>query len=103
MAFDDTPSERRSIISGMRVRSADGKLLGYVALIGQEHLYVRRSPFVRHRDWKEAPLSAVGRVLQGAVILKEGTGPLAHADAMFHGEIPTQTLPLVLGPEPSHA
>ena len=100
MAFDDTPFERRSIISGMRVRASDGKLLGYVALIGQEHLYVRRSPFNRH--WKEVPLSAVGRVLQGAVILREGTGPLTKADATFHGEIPTQTHPLALVPGTSH-
>jgi hypothetical protein len=107
MTFEDTPSERRSLVSGMRVRAADGTLLGYVALIGQEHLYVRRSPFVRHTHWKEVPLSAIRRVFRGAVVLKEGTGPLTAADAAFHGEIPTQTLPLVLErerePEPSHA
>ncbi|WP_404368379.1 hypothetical protein ACIHQR_03880 [Corallococcus coralloides] len=96
MAFDDTPFERRSIIGGMRVRSADGKPLGYVAFIGQEHLYVRHSPFTRH--WKEVPLSAVGRVLRGAVVLREGTGPLVPADKLHHGEILTLTLPLALVP-----
>jgi hypothetical protein len=101
MALNDTPFERRSIISGMHVRSADGALLGYVALIGQEHVYVRRSPF--NRRWKEVPLSAIGRVLSGTLVLKEGTGPLADADKGFHGEITTQTFPLTLGPDASHA
>ncbi|CAM4393622.1 hypothetical protein G4177_18080 [Corallococcus sp. ZKHCc1 1396] len=100
MAFDDTPFERRSIISGMHVRASDGKLLGYVALIGQEHLYVRRSPF--NRRWKEVPLSAVKRVLQGDVLLRDDAGPLVDADAQFHGEIPTQTFPLALIPGTSH-
>jgi hypothetical protein len=100
MAFDDTPFERRSIIGGMRVRSADGKMLGYVAFIGQEHLYVRHSPFTRH--WKEVPLSAVGRVLPGAVVLREGTGPLVPADKQHHGEILSQTHPLALVPGATH-
>ncbi|WP_223639000.1 hypothetical protein [Corallococcus sp. EGB] len=101
MAFDDTPFERRSIVGGMRVRAPDGKFLGYVAFIGQEHLYVRHSPFSHH--WKEVPLSAVGRVLRGAVVLREGTGPLVAADKLHHGEILTQTHPLALVPGASHA
>ncbi|RKH57421.1 hypothetical protein [Corallococcus aberystwythensis] len=100
MAFDETPFERRSIIGGMRVCSADGKHLGYVAFIGQEHLYVRRSPFTR--NWKEVPLSAVGRVLRGAVVLREGTGPLVAADKQHHGEILSLTHPLALIPGASH-
>lgn len=102
MAFDDTLFERRSIIRGMHVRAADGTLLGYVALIGQEHLYVRSSPFISHRHWKEVPVSAVGGLLHGDVVLKEGTGPLAKADPSFHGEIPTQTLPFTLATEEPH-
>ncbi len=91
-----SPYERRSIIRGMRVRDGDGKKLGYVAHIGQEHLFVRRWPFSLH--WSAVPLSRVRRVTQGAVLL-EGRGPglLQPADKRLYGEIPTQTAPL---PEP---
>ena len=101
MAFDDTPFERRSIIGGMRVRAADGTMLGYVAFIGQGHLYVRGSPFTRH--WKEVPLEAVGRVLQGAVVLRADAGPLVPADRLHHGEILSLTHPLAFLPGTSHA
>lgn len=101
MAFDDTTLERRSIVGGMRVRSADGKFLGYVAFIGQEHLYVRHSPFSHH--WKEVALSDVGRVLRGSVVLRAGAGPLVAADKLHHGEILTLTHPLAQVPGASHA
>ena len=95
MAWPDSasPYERRSIIRGMRVHDEEGKKLGHVALIGQEHLYVRRWPFSLH--WAEVPLSRVRQVTRGAVVLEGRTlGPLVEADKALHGEIPTQTHPL---------
>lgn len=88
-----SPYERRSIIQGMRVLDGAGKKLGHVALIGQEHLYVRRWPFSLH--WSEVPLSRVRHVSRGAVEL-EGTsaGRRVEADKALRGEIPTQTYPL---------
>lgn len=100
MAFDDTPFERRSIIGGMRVRAADGTKLGYVAFIGQGHLYVRHSPFSRR--WREVPLDDVVRVLQGAVVLREGAS-LVPADRLHHGELLSMTHPLAFVPGASHA
>lgn len=88
-----SPYERRSIIRGMRVRDEDGKKLGHVALIGQEHLYVRRWPFSLH--WAEVPLSRVRHVSRGDVLLEgRAEGRRVEADRALHGEIPTQTHPL---------
>jgi hypothetical protein len=88
-----SPYERRSIIRGMRVRDGSGRKLGHVALIGEEHLFVRRWPFSRH--WFAVPRARVTRVTRGAVIL-EGVGAelLRPADPRLLGEIPTQTAPL---------
>ncbi|MBU8899709.1 hypothetical protein DRW03_24890 [Corallococcus sp. H22C18031201] len=98
MELEASPLERRSIVQGMRVRDEDGALLGYVAFIGQEHLYVRRWPF--SRQWGEVPLSAVRQVLAGAVRV-EGRGPavMTPAPPGLHGEIPTQTFPVTVGPD----
>ncbi|MFP2904980.1 hypothetical protein ACLESD_07980 [Pyxidicoccus sp. 3LFB2] len=88
-----SPFERRSIIQGMRVHDGGGKKLGHVALIGQEHLYVRRSPFSRH--WTEVPLARVRQVTRGAVLLEgQESGRQVAADRRLHGEIPTHTHPL---------
>ncbi|MCP3099802.1 hypothetical protein LZ198_13085 [Myxococcus sp. K15C18031901] len=89
-----SPYERRSIIRGMRVRDEDDTLLGYVAEIGDTHLYVRRWPFSRR--WGEVPLSRVRHVARGTVRV-EGRGGAAVAPRSLHGEVVTQTLPL---PEP---
>ena len=88
-----SPYERRSIIQGMRVRDEGGKKLGHVALIGQEHLYVRRWPFSLH--WTEVPLSRVRHVSRGEVLLEgRSAGRRVEADRALHGEIPTLTHPL---------
>jgi hypothetical protein len=52
--------ERRSIQSGMRVRTLEGQRLGRVLLIGREVLYVRPWRFSR-REFA-VPLSRVARV-----------------------------------------
>ncbi len=95
MAWPETasPYARRSIIQGMRVHDEAGTKLGHVALIGQEHLYVRRWPFSLH--WAEVPLSRVRQVTRGEVVLGgREAGRLVAADKALHGEIPTQTHPL---------
>ncbi|MFP2927024.1 hypothetical protein ACLESO_17845 [Pyxidicoccus sp. 3LG] len=88
-----SPYERRSIIQGMRVRTEDGTKLGYVALIGREHLYVRHWPFARW--WTQVPLSRVRHVARGAVLLEgRDTGRRVPAEREAHRELPTHTLPL---------
>ncbi|MCP3059241.1 hypothetical protein LXT21_10695 [Myxococcus sp. K38C18041901] len=94
MAWPETasPYERRSIIRGMRVRDEGGALLGYVAMLSDTHLYLRRWPF--SRKWGEVPMARVRHVSRGAVEL-EGRGLTEVAPHSPHGEITTQTLPLV--------
>ena len=94
MAWPETasPYERRSIIRGMRVRDEGGALLGFVARLSDTHLYVRRWPF--SRTWGEVSMSRVRHVSRGAVEL-EGRGHTEVAPRSLHGEITTQTLPLV--------
>ncbi|WP_426755378.1 hypothetical protein [Myxococcus sp. Y35] len=88
-----SPYERRSLTSGLRVRDESGAMLGYVALIGQEHFYARRWPFSRR--WTEYPLSRVRHVSRGAVLLEgQMPGRVVAADRGAHAEIPTQTMPL---------
>ncbi len=90
-----SPYERRSLTSGLRVRDESGAMLGYVALISQEHLYARRWPFSRH--WTEYPLSRVRHVSRDTVLLEgEAPGRVVPADKSAHAEIPTQTLPLAV-------
>ena len=101
MAWPDiaSPYERRSLTSGLRVRDESGAMLGYVALIGQEHLYARRWPFSRH--WTEYALSRVRHVSRDTVLLEGQTpGRVVTADKSAHAEIPTQTLPLAQRDEP---
>ncbi|MFP2960619.1 hypothetical protein ACLEPN_23055 [Myxococcus sp. 1LA] len=88
-----SPFERRSLTSGLRVRDESGAMLGYVALIGQEHLYARRWPF--SREWTEFPLSRVRHVSRDSVFLEgQSPGRVVAADRGAHQEIPTQTRPL---------
>jgi|GEM_PF-2008440 len=88
-----SPYERRSLTSGLRVRDESGAMLGYVALIGQESLYVRRWPFSRR--WTEYPLARVRHVSRGTVLLEgQSPGRVVAADTSAHQEVPTQTLPL---------
>ncbi|MCP3139687.1 hypothetical protein [Pyxidicoccus xibeiensis] len=88
-----SPFERRSIIQGMRVRAGDGTKLGYVAVVGEEHLYVRRWPFSRW--WAEVPMSRVRHVGRGAVLLEgQDAGRRVPAGRPEAGELPTYTLPL---------
>ncbi|MCE9670823.1 hypothetical protein LY474_23735 [Myxococcus stipitatus] len=94
MAWPDerSPYERRSIIRGMRVRDEDDTLLGYVAEVGDTFIYVRRWPFSRR--WGQVPLTGVRHVSRGTVRV-EGRGGVAMAPRSLHGEVVTQTLPLV--------
>ncbi|AKQ63152.1 hypothetical protein A176_000064 [Myxococcus hansupus] len=97
-----SPYERRSLTSGLRVRDESGAMLGYVALIGQEHLYARRWPFSRH--WTAYPLSRVRHVSRDTVLLEgEMPGHVVAADKSAHAEIPTQTLPLAVLDGTEHA
>ncbi|WP_342376785.1 hypothetical protein NVS55_36205 [Myxococcus stipitatus] len=100
MAWPETasPYERRSIVSGMRVRDGAGTFLGYVTRISGEHLYLRRWFLSRH--WGQVPLSRIRHVTRGVVEL-EGSGAVDVAPRSLHGEIATQTFPLV-EPEAAH-
>ncbi|WP_338863295.1 hypothetical protein [Myxococcus stipitatus] len=93
-----SPYERRSIVSGMRVRDEEGTFLGYVALVSGEHLYMRRWPFSRH--WGQVARARIRHVSPGVVEL-EGRGAVEVAPRSLHGEITTQTSPLV-EPEAAH-
>ena len=88
-----SPYERRSLTSGLRVRDESGAMLGYVALIGREHLFARRWPFSRR--WTAFPLTRVRHVSRDSVFLEgQAPGRVVVADKGAHAEIPTQTLPL---------
>lgn len=81
--------ERRSIQSGMRVRTLEGRRLGRVQLIGREVLYVR--PWRFSRKEFAVPLSRVARVTgRGVEVagspaeLCEPAGDRAEHDILTH-------------------
>ena len=93
MAWWDSPMERRSIQSGMRVQTQDGKRMGRVHLIGREVLYVRPRWFSR-REYA-VPLSRVSQVT-GRGVYVTGTQAELHestGDQLLH-DIPTRNHPL---------
>lgn len=90
---DGTRFERRSIQAGMRVVGSDGEVLGRVARVGQERLYVRKR-FSLH--WRAVPLSSVERIHLADVCLGRPASELAEpvTREMLEAEIPTYTHPL---------
>ena len=99
MAWWDSPMERRSIQSGMRVLTQDGARLGRVLLIGREVLYVR--PWRLSRREFAVPLSRITRVT-GRGVYVMGTSAELHepaGDRLLH-DIPTHNHPLA---EPASA
>ncbi|ADO68906.1 PRC-barrel domain-containing protein [Stigmatella aurantiaca] len=101
MAWTDSPLERRSIQSGMRVQTEDGSRLGKVRLIGREVLYVRPWRFSR-REYT-VPLDRVTRVTGRGVFVAGAPAELCRpaGDAVHH-EIPTHVLPLTEPPAAGH-
>jgi hypothetical protein len=93
MAWWDSALERRSIQTGMRVRTPEGTRLGRVMLIGRDVLYVRPWPLSR-REFA-VPLSRVTRVTGGAVYVMGSPSELREpaGDRLLH-DIPTHIHPL---------
>ncbi|WP_224246781.1 PRC-barrel domain containing protein [Hyalangium gracile] len=93
MAWWDSAMERRSIQAGMRVRTQDGKRLGWVLLIGREVLYVRPWRFSR-REYA-VPLSRVTGVTGRAVTVTGTPAELCQpvGERLLH-DIPTHIHPL---------
>ena len=93
---DGTRFERRSIQAGMRVVAADGTVLGRVARIGQERLYVRKR---FSKQWRAVPFSRVERIRIADVCVSgagfEAAEPVARE--VVEAEIPTYTHPLAEG------
>ena len=90
---DGTRYERRSIQAGMRVVAEDGTVLGRVARIGQERLYVRKR---FSKQWSAVPLSRVERI-RIADVCVSGRGSEAAEPVLreqVEAEIPTYTHPL---------
>lgn len=97
MAWTDSPLERRSIQSGMRVQTEDGLRLGRVMVIGREAIYVRPWRFSR-RELK-VRLDRVTRVTGRGVIVAGGPpAPTLPAGQASHHEVVTHIHPLA---EPS--
>lgn len=99
-----TRFERRSIQAGMRVVDSNGEVLGRVARVGQERLYVRKR---LSRRWRAVPLSSVERIHLADVCLSRPASELVEpvTREMLEAEIPTYTLPLAeaSGEEQAHA
>ncbi len=99
---DGTRYQRRSIQAGMRVVGSDGKVLGRVAQVGQERLYVRKR---LSKEWRAVPLSSVERIHIADVCLN---GPAFEVSVpatreMREAEIPTYTLPWAAASDAGHA
>lgn len=90
---DGSRFERRSIQARMRVVGADGTVLGRVALIGRERLYVRKG---RPHHWLAVPLSSVRGIHGGDVLLSAPAAAVSEPATreMLAAEIPTYTHPL---------
>lgn len=104
MAWWDSPVERRSIQTGMRVRTQDGQRLGRVFLIGREVMYVRPWGFSRKRKEFAVPLSRVTAVTGGHVSVQGSPSELHEpvGDRYLH-DIPTHIHPLAEASTTGHA
>ncbi|SEU34538.1 hypothetical protein [Stigmatella erecta] len=99
MAWTDSPLERRSIQSGMRVQTEDGSRLGRVRVIGREAIYVRPWRFSR-REF-QVPLDRVTRVTGRGVIVAGGPpAPFQRAGQASLHEVVTYIHPLTEPPTP---
>ncbi len=102
MAWWDSPLERRSIQSGMRVRTLEGRRLGRVRLIGREVLYVRTGRLSRREC--AVPLSRVARVTGGFVYVAGAPGELCEpVGDRLRQDIPTHIHPLTEPATAGHA
>jgi hypothetical protein len=95
MAWWDSALERRSIQSGMRVRTQDGERLGRVMLIGRDVLYVRPWGFSSRRREFAVPLSRVVRVTGRGVVVQGAPSELREpvGERRLY-DIPTHNHPL---------
>jgi translation elongation factor EF-Tu-like GTPase len=102
MAWTDSPLERRSIQSGMRVQTQDGSRLGRVMVIGREALYVRPWRFSR-REFK-IPLDRVTQVSGRGVVVAGGVpARWQPAGQASQDEVVTHIHPLTEPPSTGHA
>lgn len=101
---DGSRFERRSIQARMRVVGADGTVLGRVALIGRERLYVRRRKGLPHH-WLAVPLSSVRGIHGGDVLLAAPAAAVSEPATreMLAAEIPAYTHPLAEASEGGQA
>jgi hypothetical protein len=101
MAWWDSAMERRSIQSGMKVRTQEGTRLGRVMFIGRDVLYVRPWRFSR-REFA-VPLSRVVRVTGRGVDVAGPPSELHEpvGDRLLH-DIPTQVHPLAEASTTTH-
>jgi hypothetical protein len=101
MVWTDSPLERRSIQSGMRVQTEDGSRLGRVMVIGRESLYVRPWRFSR-REFR-VPLARVTRVTGRAVVVAGSPPEVCQpAGDASHQEVVTHIHPLTEPPSTGH-
>lgn len=91
----DLRLERRSIQTGMVLRTLGGTRLGRVMLIGSEVMYVRPWGFSRRKREFTVPLSRVRRVTGGTVYLEGSPSKLREpvGNRPLH-DIPTHVYPL---------
>lgn len=93
MAGTDGRLGRSSLQAGMQVRDSQGTRLGYVARLGESHLFLRRHRYARH--WSAVPLSRVARLVGYTVYLDApGSQVLEPAEPYLGSELLTYTLPL---------
>jgi hypothetical protein len=86
----------------MRVVGSDGEVLGRVARIGQERIYVRKR---FSKLWRAVPLSRVARIHIADVCLAGLAAAVAEpvTPEMLAAEIPTYTLPFAEASDAGHA
>ncbi len=91
-----SPFERRSIQPSMKVRSADGTVLGRVALIGETVLFVRPR---FSRRLRAVPLSRLERVTgRGVYVRGRPNEVFEPVGDRLRTEIPTHVYPLAEPP-----
>jgi hypothetical protein len=91
-----SPFERRSIQPAMKVRTADGTVLGRVALIGETVLFVRRR---FSRQLRAVPLARLKRVTGRCVyVAGRPDEVLEPVGERLRTEIPTHVHPLAEPP-----
>ena len=99
---DGTRYQRRSIQAGMRVVGSDGEVLGRVARVGQERIYVRKR---LSKHWRAVPLASVDRIHLADVCLNAPAAAVSEpvTREMLAAEIPTYTHPFVEASDAGHA